>query len=125
MIDVFPHNHQMQIRVQIAASLVGVCSQQLIPKREGGRVCATEILIATYAVRNCILEKKTSQIRALIQMGTLDGMHTMEQDLARHIQEGSLSEVEAMQYAYDPKELQRALTVQRNLIAFPQTAFGS
>jgi twitching motility protein PilT len=36
-------------------------------------------------------------------------MHTMEQDLARLVNEGALSEDEALNYAYDPKDLQRIL----------------
>jgi twitching motility protein PilT len=107
IVDVFPHNQQGQVRVQLAASLVGICSQQLIPKKEGGRLCATEILIATPAIRNCILHGKTSQIRALLQTGNAEGMHTMEQDLARLVREGHFSADEVLDYAYDPKDLQR------------------
>jgi twitching motility protein PilT len=114
IVDVFPHEQQTQIRVQLAGSLMGICSQQLIPKKEGGRVCATEILIAVSGIRNCIAEGKTSQIRPLLQMGILDGMHTMEQDLARLVKEGSLSADEALSYAYDQKDLQRILSIGNN-----------
>jgi twitching motility protein PilT len=109
IVDVFPYEQQAQIRVQLAGSLTGICSQQLIPKKEGGRVCATEILMAVSGIRNCIAEGATSQIRSLLQTGVLDGMHTMEQDLARLVNEGALSEDEALNYAYDPKDLQRIL----------------
>jgi twitching motility protein PilT len=111
IIDVFPHEQTTQIRVQLSASLMGVCSQQLIPQRGGGRLCATEILIATPGIRNCIFEGKTSQIRGLLQMGIPDGMHTMEQDLARLVREGRLPAEEALKYAYDPKDLQRIFSL--------------
>ena len=109
LIDVFPPHQQQQIRIQLASVLVGICSQQLIPKNGGGRVCATEILVANSAVRNNIREGKTNQIRTLIQTGATLGMHTMEQCLADCVLSGSLTRETAMTYAYNPLELDRSL----------------
>jgi len=110
LIDVFPPHQQTQIRVQLASVLLGICSQQLIPKGEsGGRVCATELLLANPAVRNCIREGKGSQIRTLIQTGASIGMHTMEQKLAELVKNGELPLETALTYAYDPQDLQRIL----------------
>ena len=48
IIDVFPPHQQEQIRVQLSTTLMGVCTQQLLPTRDGrGRVVACEILIPT------------------------------------------------------------------------------
>ena len=115
VIDVFPPHQQTQIRVQLASVLVGICSQQLVPKGKeagGGRVCATEILIANPAVKNCIREGKTSQIKTLIQTGVSIGMQTMEQALAGFVKNNSLSLDVALTFAYDPKDLQRILLEQ-------------
>jgi len=112
LIDVFPPHHQSQVRVQLGSVLVGICSQQLVPRGKeygGGRVCATEILIANPAVKNCIREGKTSQIKTLIQTGMNVGMHTMEQSLAVLVKNHMLPLDVALTYAYDPKELQRLL----------------
>jgi twitching motility protein PilT len=112
LIDVFPPHHQMQVRVQLGSVLVGICSQQLIPKGKemgGGRVCATELLIANPAVKNCIREGKTNQIKTLIQTGKNVGMHTMEQTLANFVRGNILTLDTALSYAYDPKDLQRVL----------------
>src|SRR5882724_4385194 len=65
MIDVFPPHQQQQIRVQLAGMLQGICSQRLVPGIGGGRVVATEILVATGAVRNIIREGKTHQLDAV------------------------------------------------------------
>ena len=115
IIDVFPPHQQTQVRVQIATVLVGICSQQLIPIGQasgGGRICATELLIANPAVRNCIREGKTNQIKTLIQTGLSAGMHTMEQSLATYVKNHILPLDAALTYAYDPKELQRLLLEQ-------------
>ena len=112
IVDVFPPHQQTQIRVQLASVLVGICSQQLIPKGKelgGGRICSTEILIANPAVKNCIREGKTNQIKTLIQTGASAGMRTMEQSLAGFVKDRSLSLDVALTFAYDPKDLQRLL----------------
>ena len=60
VIDVFPAHQQQQIRVQLAGSLAGVVCQTLCRSRDGrGRVAATEVLVATPAIRNLIREGKT------------------------------------------------------------------
>jgi twitching motility protein PilT len=117
IIDVFPPHHQTQIRIQLSTVLAGICSQQLIPKGgEGnGRLCSTELLIANPAVRNCIREGKTNQIKTLIQTGVNVGMHTMEQSLAGFVKNRTLSLDAALTYEYDPKDLQRILLEQQGV----------
>jgi twitching motility protein PilT len=47
-----------------------------------GRVAASEVLIATPAVRNMIREGKSHQVYSTLQAGAQYGMHTMDQSLA-------------------------------------------
>ena len=48
MIDVFPAHQQQQIRTQLATTIQGVVTQQLLPRASGlGRVVACEVLVAT------------------------------------------------------------------------------
>ena len=95
------------MRLQLSNILIGLCSQQLIPLPGGGRLCATEILYATPAVRNCIREGKVSQLKSILQTSLAQGMHTMDQDLARHVREGRIAMEEAMTYSSDPRDLER------------------
>lgn len=82
IIDVFPPHQQAQVRIQLADTLVGVITQQLLPRADGqGRVVAVEVLIATPAVRNLIREGKTHQIISVMQTGGRFGMQTMEMAL--------------------------------------------
>jgi twitching motility protein PilT len=78
IIDVFPSAQQAQVRTMLSESLLGVCTQMLLPKVGGGRCAALEILIATAAVRNLIRENKTHQIPSAMQVGGKVGMVTME-----------------------------------------------
>lgn len=79
IVDVFPPHQQPQVRIQLASTLQAIVAQQLLPRADGqGRVVATEILIATPAVRNLIREGKAYQITSVMQTGTRAGMQTFE-----------------------------------------------
>jgi twitching motility protein PilT len=83
IIDVFPSEQQDQVRVQLASTLQGVVTQNLVPTADGrGRTAALEILIPDDAVRNLIRQSKIEQIYSVMQTNTSRGMQTMEQSLA-------------------------------------------
>ena len=103
--DVFPHERQNQIRVQLAASLAGVISQRLVPKVGGGMVAAFEVLIATQAVRNLVREGKTHQLRNVMHGGRADGMQTLETSLNERIDAGLITVEEALSRSLFPKEI--------------------
>jgi twitching motility protein PilT len=92
VIDVFPPHQQQQVRVQLAASIQGIVSQQLLPTKDGrGRVAACEILVATPAIRNLIREGKTHMIYSAMQAGGKYGMQTMDQALADLVKRQKIS----------------------------------
>src|SRR3954451_25353655 len=83
IIDVFPSEQQGQVRVQLAATLQAVVTQNLVPTADGrGRTAAIEILMPDDAVRNLIRQAKVEQIYSVMQTSTSRGMQTMEQSLA-------------------------------------------
>src|SRR3954467_502825 len=88
IIDVFPAEQQEQIRIQLASTLQGVVTQNLVPTADGlRRTAALEILIPDDAVRNLIRQAKVEQLYSVMQTSTSRGMQTMEQslaDLVRH-----------------------------------------
>ncbi|BCV21814.1 type IV pilus twitching motility protein PilT [Moorella sp. Hama-1] len=92
IVDVFPPHQQGQIRIQLADTLEGVITQQLLPRADrAGRVAAVEILIATPAVRNLIREGKTHQIISSMQTGARYGMQTMDAALRQLTVEGVIA----------------------------------
>jgi twitching motility protein PilT len=93
VIDVFPPSQQEQIRIQLASSLAGVVTQQLVPTEDGkGRRVAAEVLVCTPAVQNLVRGAKTHQIYSLMQTGAQHGMQTMDQSLAQLVRERVVSE---------------------------------
>ena len=70
IVDVFPADQQKQILTQLAFTLEGVVTQQLIPRsRGGGRILCAEVLVCTPAIKAVIREGKTHQIYSLMQIG--------------------------------------------------------
>lgn len=110
IIDVFPPHQQQQIRMQLAASLQCVVSQQLLPTIDGtGRIVASELLIPTSGIRNMIREAKTHQIYNAMQTGQKYGMQTMDHSLATLYRKGKISLDMALSQAVDPQEVKQLL----------------
>ena len=110
VIDVFPAHQQQQIRVQLATSLQGVVTQQLVPLVGGqGRTVAAEIMVATPAVRNLIREGKVHQIYSAMQAGARYGMRSMDQSLAELVRAGRITFDVALERAANPEDLRRLL----------------
>lgn len=108
IIDVFPAGQQTQIRVQLATALQGIVTQQLLPKSEGrGRAVASEVLVATPAVRNLIREGKTHQIYSAMQAGGQYGMQTMDMSLAGLVRRGIVSLPVATERCSNVEDLRR------------------
>lgn len=112
MIDVFPPHQQEQIRVQIAATLEGIVTQQLLPRASGqGRSAACEVLISTPAVRNLIREGKTYQLYTVMQTGGQQGMQTMNSSLAELVRRGHITKELAIRRSSNPDDLERLLKI--------------
>ncbi len=108
IIDVFPANQQSQIRTQLASALQGVVSQTLCKRASGrGRIIATEVLLATPAVRNLIREGNTHQIYSAMQAGATHGMHTMDQHLGDLVKSGAITYEVGMEKAHHIEDFNR------------------
>ena len=106
IIDVFPPHKQEQVRTQLSGVLNAVVTQQLIPTADGNsRVAATEIMIATPAIKNLIRENKGHQINSLIQTGTQLGMQSLNMCLASLVRQGRITKEMAEQYSDNLAEL--------------------
>jgi twitching motility protein PilT len=110
IIDVFPAAQQNQVRMQLSIALQGIVTQQLLPTADGaGRVCASEILVPTPAIRNLIREGKTHQIYSAIQTSGAVGMQTMDSHLAQLVRMGKVTRSLAESRAAVPEELKRLM----------------
>ncbi|MFN2613773.1 MAG: PilT/PilU family type 4a pilus ATPase [Actinomycetota bacterium] len=108
VIDVFPPHAQQQIRIQLAATIQGIVTQQLLKTADGvGRVVACEILIATPAIRNLIREGKTHMIYSSMQAGGAFGMQTIEQALADLVKKRVITFETGLERCQNPEDYAR------------------
>lgn len=108
IIDSFPPHQQQQVRIQLAATLQAVLSQQLIPLSDGrGRVAAIELLMMNDAVRNMIREGKSHQIDTVLQTNIKNGMIPMDYSLAELVKQGRISYEDAMSRCQSTDMLKR------------------
>src|SRR5208337_1962188 len=107
IIAVFPPPEQKQIRLQLAATLRAVISQRLVRRADmAGRVPATEVMVTTAYIRECILiPEKTRHIREAISAGTSQyGMQTFDQSLWDLFQAGLVNYETALESASNADE---------------------
>jgi twitching motility protein PilT len=109
IIDVFPAHQQNQVRSQLANVLLGVVSQRLIPKVDGGRIPAIEVMIKNHAIENLIRENKSFQIDNVIETSSDQGMITMDKSLVELVRRGIVSVDNALGYSKDQKNFQMLL----------------
>ncbi len=111
MIDMFPAAQQNQVRSMVASTLRGVLCQRLFPRvDEAGMIPATEVLISTPAVRNCIRENRIFEIPNVIETNRGIGMGLFDDSLKRLYFNGRISRQDALAASRQPDQLERALT---------------
>lgn len=110
VLDVFPTDQREQIRIMVSESLRGILSQQLVPNINGdGRVLATELLVNTPAVANCIREGKTFMLPGVMQTGKHVGMITMDESLRKLYIKGLINADELLFRADDKAQMRSFL----------------
>jgi twitching motility protein PilT len=105
IIDVFPQESQDQIRTQLASALLGVLSQNLLPKKPEGIIAAYEMMVVTPAISNLIRENKTYRIESSIQTGRKEGMFLLDESLFRLWKNGLCEKETVLERAQKPAEL--------------------
>src|SRR5918999_3463026 len=89
LVEFFPAAKQMMVRQVLAGVLRGVVSQRLLPREDGGRMAAVEVMVNTARIADLIREpEKTEGITEAIEEGSFHHM----QSFAQHLVELVLAE---------------------------------
>ncbi len=116
IVDAFPTNQQAQIRTQLAASVVAVISQILLPRCDKvGRVAAFEIMVATPSIQALIRDNKTFRITSELQTGAKYGMNTLDAHLYELFTSGKISYAEMITNAQDADGLAEKMKQEQQL----------
>ncbi|MSS64718.1 type IV pilus twitching motility protein PilT [Velocimicrobium porci] len=113
IIDSFPANQQLQVRIQLSMVLDSVISQQLLPAINGGMVPAVEIMKSTPAIRNMIRDSKVYQIENAIQTSNKLGMLSMDQSIMNLYKEKRITADVALEYAVNQEQMKRKLELEK------------
>ncbi len=119
MIQVFPTEHQEQIRMQLSMVLEGIVTQALLERADRkGRVMALEMMLPTPSIRNLIRENKLYQIPSAMAIGQdHTGMVTLNQSLAALVKKRSVTADVALENSPDQEELIKILSDQTRRVA--------
>ena len=112
IIDSFPPEQQAQIRIQLAAAVEGIVSQQLLHSTDGSLVPAFEIMTANPAVCNLIREAKTHQLDNVIAQSAAEGMVLMDQEILRLLQTNRITKDEALRRCTNSAWMLKRLSLQ-------------
>lgn len=107
IVTVFPASRQQQIRLQLSTTLMAVLSQQLLPRKTTGRVCACELMMVNPAIRNLIREGKTPQIASTLSTSASEGSLTMDNCILDLYRKQIISAETARLAARDPEVVRR------------------
>ncbi len=117
IISLFPSEDQQMIRARLAENLKAIVSQNLLPRKDqGGRVLATEILINTYSIQECIRDPDSTPQDVLrhIENGMDEyQMQTFEHDLISLLKEELITLDVAKGAARSPSDFAKSLDLTR------------
>jgi twitching motility protein PilT len=106
ILDFYEQSEQQPIREALAVNLRAVISQRLVPLAiEEGRVPTTEIMLNTPLVYKLLHDNKLDKLSAAIAAGQNDGMMTFNQSLIGLVNDGLISEEDALEYSDNPEAL--------------------
>jgi twitching motility protein PilT len=112
IVDVFPAAAKNQVRIQLASTLIGVVSQQLLIRADGtGRVPACEVMIKSPAIESYILKNELEKISDAIQgSSNYYKMQTMNKSIHDLITSGVITAEEGLKASNNPEELKLKLS---------------
>jgi twitching motility protein PilT len=109
MIEFFPGNKQAQIRSILAGVLRGIVSQRLLPRKDGGRLAAVEVMVNNARISDLIRDSKTEEIPDAIAEGSFFQMQTYEQALIDLVVAGDIDHETAVNAATNQHDFMVAL----------------
>jgi twitching motility protein PilT len=107
--DSFPQERQHTVRAEMAMALAAMLTQTLIPRKNGGRVPAAELLMVGYGARAHIRKNSLQHLHQEITITRKQGSFTLEESLAQLVFQNELSREDALTRALHPDDLDTML----------------
>lgn len=116
ILGMFTKDEEQQVRERLAGSLRYVVSQRLVPKKEGGRILATELMGSNLRSREAIAlgESDTRRFSDIIEAGNTLGWHSFEQSLAKAFEDDLITDETALLFSVNKQLMhQRIDTIKK------------
>jgi len=111
ILSTFPAGEQAPVRSRLARTLRYVISQRLIPRKDGGRAAIVEVFKNTSITANYLEAEDPSggTLLEALKNGASEGMQHFDAEIEKLVRAETVDLETALNYATDPRELQRAL----------------
>ena len=117
MVEFFPEGKQQMIRSIMAGVLRGVVSQRLLPRVDGGRIAAVEVMVTNTRIADLIRENQPEAITDAIEEGSFFDMQSFSTALIDLVVSGKVDQEVAANAATNRHDflvtLERALKQQK------------
>ena len=111
--DAFPSERQNAVRQELAMAIAAILTQTLVPAKTGGVVPIAELLMVSYGARQHIRKNALQHLNQEITITRKAGSFSLEESLARFVQNDVLERTEAQLRAAHPSELESMLSPTR------------
>lgn len=114
IINFFPEERRPQLLNDLGNNLKAFVSQRLVKTVDGKRRAAVEVLLGTPTVRDLIKRSELSEIKEIMEKSRNLGMQTFDQALIDLVNEGAISEEEALKNADSANNVRLKLKLHRD-----------
>ncbi|WP_208845433.1 PilT/PilU family type 4a pilus ATPase [Azotobacter salinestris] len=114
IINFFPEERRPQLLNDLGNNLKAFVSQRLVKTVDGKRRAAVEVLLGTPTVRDLIKRSELSEIKEIMDKSRNLGMQTFDQALIELVNEGAISEEEALKNADSANNVRLKLKLHRD-----------
>ena len=122
IINFFPEERRPQLLNDLGNNLRAFVSQRLVKTVDGKRRAAVEVMLGTPTVRDLIKRNEFSELKEIMEKSKNLGMQTFDQALIDLVNEGVISEEEAVKNADSANNVRLRLKLYRDNPVTPQTA---
>jgi len=109
IMNLFPIEQERQVLMQLAMNLRAIICQRLVPKADGGRAAAVEIMLNTPRVQELIMQGAVQELKSAMMKGAREGMQTFDMHLMDLVQTKQITEEMALKFADSANDLKLRL----------------
>lgn len=110
LIYLLPSDQKDRVLMDLSLNLSAIVAQRLVRSVDGGYALATEVMVNSPFSSEVIRKGNFQDLKAIIEKGGVDGMHTFDQSLSELFKNGTISRQEALDNATSKNNLEWMLS---------------